>query len=86
MLDPREDGTGPEVELGDVGGDGLTERGREEAELAALTLGHLSLDNPLVVSSPRKRALATAELAGLTVDDLDLVGLHPLDHVRHRLG
>jgi len=49
---------------------GLTERGREEAELAALTLGHLSLDNPLVVSSPRKRALATAELAGLTVDEV----------------
>ena len=30
----------------------------------------LSLDNPLVVSSPRKRALATAELAGLTVDEV----------------
>jgi len=41
----------------------LTERGREEARLAALTLEHLGLDNPLVISSPRQRALATAELA-----------------------
>lgn len=44
--------------------------GREQAELAAQTLDHLSLDNPMVVSSPRKRALATAELAGLTVDEV----------------
>jgi broad specificity phosphatase PhoE len=48
----------------------LTEHGREQAELAALTLDHLGLDNPFVVSSPRKRALATAELAGLTVDEV----------------
>jgi len=48
----------------------LTERGREQAKLAALTLEHLGLDNPLVVSSPRKRALATAELAGLTVHEV----------------
>jgi probable phosphoglycerate mutase len=48
----------------------LTERGREQAKLAALTLEHLGLDNPLVISSPRKRALATAELAGLTVDEV----------------
>ncbi|NTY60159.1 acid phosphatase [Mycolicibacterium sphagni] len=48
----------------------LTEYGREQAKLAALTLAHLGLDNPLVISSPRKRALATAELAGLTVDEV----------------
>ena len=34
------------------------------------TLDRLNLDNPLVVSSPRQRALATAELAGLTVDEV----------------
>jgi len=48
----------------------LTDVGREQAELAANTLEHLGLDRPLVVSSPRKRALATAELAGLTVDEV----------------
>jgi probable phosphoglycerate mutase len=48
----------------------LTEHGRAQATLAALTLDHLALDNPLVISSPRKRALATAELAGLTVDEV----------------
>jgi probable phosphoglycerate mutase len=49
---------------------GLTETGREQAKLAADALDVLSLDNPLVVSSPRKRALVTAELAGLTVDEV----------------
>lgn len=48
----------------------LTERGREQARLAALSLGHLGLVDPLVVSSPRRRALATAELAGLSVDEV----------------
>ncbi|GAY19051.1 acid phosphatase [Mycobacterium sp. shizuoka-1] len=48
----------------------LTDRGREQAKLAALTIEHLGLDNPLVVSSPRTRALTTAELAGLTVDEV----------------
>lgn len=48
----------------------LTETGREQAKLAADALDVLSLDNPLVVSSPRKRALVTAELAGLTVDEV----------------
>ena len=48
----------------------LTEHGREQAELAAVTLAGLSLDNPLVISSPRQRAVATAELAGLTVDEI----------------
>ena len=49
---------------------GLIEAGREQARLSADTLAHLDLDNPLVVSSPRKRALETAELAGLTVDEV----------------
>ena len=48
----------------------LTEVGREQARRAALTLARLKLDNPLVVSSPRKRALETAELAGLHVDEV----------------
>lgn len=48
----------------------LTERGREQARLAAQTLERLNLDNPLVVSSPRRRAIATAELAGLSVDEI----------------
>ena len=48
----------------------LTDEGRDQARLAALTLNTLGLDNPLVVSSPRRRALATAELAGLTVDQV----------------
>ena len=48
----------------------LTEQGREQARLAAITIEGLGLDNPLVVSSPRRRALATAELAGLRVDEV----------------
>ncbi len=48
----------------------LTDVGRQQAQRAALTLTSLALDNPLVISSPRKRALATAELAGLTVDEV----------------
>ncbi len=34
------------------------------------TLRQLQLTNPYVVSSPRKRAQVTAELAGLTVDEV----------------
>jgi broad specificity phosphatase PhoE len=48
----------------------LTETGREQAKLAADALSVLTLDNPLVVSSPRRRALVTAELAGLKVDEV----------------
>ncbi|MFM9034790.1 MAG: acid phosphatase [Mycobacterium sp.] len=48
----------------------LTDVGREQARLAALTLGRLELDNPLVISSPRRRAVVTAELAGLRVDEV----------------
>jgi broad specificity phosphatase PhoE len=48
----------------------LTETGREQAKLAADALGVLSLDNPLVVTSPRQRAMVTAELAGLNVNEV----------------
>ncbi len=48
----------------------LTETGREQAKLAADALAVLSLDNPLVVTSPRRRAQVTAELAGLNVDEV----------------
>jgi probable phosphoglycerate mutase len=48
----------------------LTETGHEQARLAADALSVLRLDNPLVVSSPRQRALVTAELAGLTVEEV----------------
>ena len=48
----------------------LTDLGREQARAAAPMLEHLKLDNPLVVSSPRRRAVATAELAGLSIDEV----------------
>lgn len=47
----------------------LTETGREQAELTVEALASLKLDDPWVVSSPRRRALATAEIAGLRVDE-----------------
>jgi len=48
----------------------LTETGREQAKLAADVLSVLTLHNPLVVASPRRRAQATAELAGLKIDEV----------------
>ncbi|RWA19413.1 acid phosphatase [Mycolicibacterium elephantis] len=48
----------------------LTDTGRTQAKLSADALAVLDLDHPLVVSSPRSRALVTAELAGLTVDQV----------------
>jgi probable phosphoglycerate mutase len=48
----------------------LTDAGRERAQALKETLGRLGLDNPMVVSSPRRRAVVTAELAGLTVDEV----------------
>jgi broad specificity phosphatase PhoE len=48
----------------------LTETGRYQAKVTAAALAELNLDNPVVISSPRRRALVTAELAGLTVDDV----------------
>lgn len=48
----------------------LTDVGRKQAKLARRTLAELNLVDPLVISSPRQRALATAVLAGLTVDEV----------------
>ncbi|BBZ34801.1 acid phosphatase [Mycolicibacterium confluentis] len=57
----------------------LTEYGREQAGLAALAVAHLGLEDAVVFSSPRRRALATAELAGLTVSEV-LPGLAEWDY------
>ena len=51
----------------------LTETGRDQAVLARPALAELQLTDPLVVSSPRRRALDTAELAGLHVDEVNPV-------------
>jgi broad specificity phosphatase PhoE len=48
----------------------LTEHGLDQAKAAGDTLRQLRLDHPYVVSSPRKRAMVTAELAGLVIDDV----------------
>ncbi|MCK0174643.1 MULTISPECIES: acid phosphatase [Mycobacteriaceae] len=48
----------------------LTDTGRDQATRAAEALARLELDDPLVISSPRRRALDTAALAGLTVDEV----------------
>ena len=48
----------------------LTDAGREQARLAGRALEGLDLDSPLVVSSPRRRAVVTAELAGLRIDEV----------------
>lgn len=48
----------------------LTETGREQATRTVEALDRLTLDNALVISSPRLRALDTARLAGLTVDEV----------------
>jgi broad specificity phosphatase PhoE len=48
----------------------LTDNGRAQAKLAGQVLDELNLVDPVVVSSPRHRAVVTAELAGLTVDEV----------------
>lgn len=48
----------------------LTDDGRVQAELAGRVLGELKLADPLVISSPRQRALTTAKLAGLDVTEV----------------
>jgi probable phosphoglycerate mutase len=48
----------------------LTATGRHQAEGAAGVLAALQLDHAVVISSPSRRAVATAELAGLTVDEV----------------
>jgi broad specificity phosphatase PhoE len=47
----------------------LTEHGRRQAAAAAPAVADLHLDNPKVISSPLRRAVLTAELAGLTVEE-----------------
>ena len=49
----------------------LTDHGREQAAAAAETITQLRLENPFVVSSPRMRARTTAELAGLSIDEVN---------------
>lgn len=48
----------------------LTESGRRDAAAAGAVLGALDLDDPVVISSPRRRARLTAELAGLSVAEV----------------
>ena len=48
----------------------LATTGREQARLAALTIAHLALKDPIVFCSPRLRARRTAELAGLNVAEV----------------
>lgn len=48
----------------------LTDIGRQQAASAADVIDGLNLDDPLVISSPRRRARVTAELAGLKIDQL----------------
>jgi broad specificity phosphatase PhoE len=48
----------------------LTDNGRIQAKVTANAFIDLQLHNALVISSPRHRALVTAELAGLSVDEV----------------
>jgi broad specificity phosphatase PhoE len=48
----------------------LTDNGQVQAERAGRVLHELKLTDPLVVSSPRQRAAATAKLAGLAIDEV----------------
>jgi broad specificity phosphatase PhoE len=47
----------------------LTDDGRAQAVATGPVLADLHLDDPKVISSPRRRAVDTAELAGLAVDE-----------------
>jgi probable phosphoglycerate mutase len=49
----------------------LTERGEEQARSAGQLLTELKLRDPLVLTSPRQRAVHTAALAGLTETTVD---------------
>lgn len=48
----------------------LTDNGRMQAELAGRSLSELKLADPVVISSPRRRALSTAKLAGLAITEV----------------
>lgn len=45
----------------------LTDDGRSQAVAAGQALGELHLEDPMVIASTRRRAVATAELAGLAI-------------------
>ncbi|MGH3634141.1 acid phosphatase [Mycobacterium sp.] len=47
----------------------LTDAGRDQATAAGRALDELHLEDPMVVTSPRRRAVATAEIAGLAIDE-----------------
>lgn len=47
----------------------LTDEGRRQAAAAGRALAELHLDSPLVITSPRRRAVTTAELAGLAIEE-----------------
>ncbi|ORV17992.1 acid phosphatase [Mycobacterium celatum] len=47
----------------------LTADGRRQAAAAGRALADLQLDSPMVITSPLRRAVSTAELAGLTIED-----------------
>lgn len=47
----------------------LTDDGRRQAAAAGRALAELHLDRPLVITSPRRRAVSTAEMAGLAIDE-----------------
>ena len=49
----------------------LTARGEQDARALAGITDRLGLTDPYVFASPRTRARRTAELAGLTVDEVD---------------
>ncbi len=46
----------------------LTDNGRIQADRAGRVLRELGLDDPVVYSSPRQRAITTAKVAGLSID------------------
>ncbi|MFV0494016.1 acid phosphatase [Mycobacterium sp.] len=48
----------------------LTTAGSTQAEFAGRVLADLALDNPYAVCSPRRRALATADSAGIMIDQV----------------
>ncbi|HEX7321785.1 MAG TPA: acid phosphatase [Mycobacterium sp.] len=48
----------------------LTDTGRRQSVAVAAVFDDLNLDDPLVISSPRRRAQVTAELAGLHIDEI----------------
>ncbi len=48
----------------------LTDNGRIQADRAGRVLREIGLDDPVVYSSPRQRAITTAKLAGLSIDEV----------------